>query len=216
MACVHGDQMHFLIWKHGFHAEVFVASALVDITKFMIGPFSLTVLDEPGVENLVHVNNSLIDMYGKCGLFYDVVKLFSRNAYPLSDHTIWVCEHVVCYKFFGHNHGHANQVVELLKEMLREEITPDYITFISVLSACSHTGRVEEGFFYFNSMVEVHGSNPGYEHYACIVDLLGRAEQLNRAKRFIELMPIKPEAELLDLYYVAYEVSNFSYIFDIS
>ena len=62
----------------------------------------------------------------------------------------------------------------------------------------------------------MHGSNPGYEHYACIVDLLGRAEQLNRAKRFIELMPIKPEAELLDLYYVAYEVSNFSYIFDIS
>ncbi|KAG7022366.1 putative pentatricopeptide repeat-containing protein, partial [Cucurbita argyrosperma subsp. argyrosperma] len=172
LACVHGDQMHFLIWKHGFHAEVFVASALVDMyakccdmctaeknkvygscrSKFMIGPFSLTVLDELGVENLVHVNNSLIDMYA----------------------IIATCQ----------QHGHANQVVESLKEMLREEITPDYITFISVLSACSHTGRVEEGFFYFNSM-------------------------LNRAKRFIELMPIKPEAELLDLYYVAYEAIAF-------
>ncbi|KAG6588572.1 putative pentatricopeptide repeat-containing protein, partial [Cucurbita argyrosperma subsp. sororia] len=144
--------MHFLIWKHGFHAEVFVASALVDMyakccdmctaeknkvygscrSKFMIGPFSLTVLDE------VSFSSALV---------------FSTML-----------------------HGHANQVVESLKEMLREEITPDYITFISVLSACSHT-----------------------------VDLLGRAEQLNRAKRFIELMPIKPEAELLDLYYVAYE-----------
>ncbi|XP_021906562.1 putative pentatricopeptide repeat-containing protein At3g23330 [Carica papaya] len=45
-------------------------------------------------------------------------------------------------------------------------------------------------------MSKVHGMNPGHEHYACMVDLLGRAGQLEEAKDLIESMPIKPDSSV--------------------
>ncbi|XP_063946205.1 pentatricopeptide repeat-containing protein At2g13600-like [Daucus carota subsp. sativus] len=93
-------------------------------------------------------------------------------------------------------HGCAHQAIELFKNMLEEGIKPSYITFVSVLSACSHTGRVDEGFYYFNAMSEQHNINPGHEHYACMVDLLSRAGRLGEAKNFVDSMPIKPGASV--------------------
>ncbi|GAA0168641.1 hypothetical protein LIER_23313 [Lithospermum erythrorhizon] len=80
--------------------------------------------------------------------------------------------------------------------MLQEGIKPDYITFVSVLSACGHSGLIDQGFSYFNSMSVRHDVNPGPEHYACMIDLVSRAGRLQEAKRFVDAMPIVPNASV--------------------
>ncbi|KAK9291415.1 hypothetical protein L1049_019362 [Liquidambar formosana] len=135
------------------------------------------------------VASSLITMYAKCGNLVDAYRVFEE----IEDRNVvcWTAMIAACQQ-----HGCADQVIELFEDMLREGIKPDYITFVCVLSACSHTGRVEEGFAYLNSMTKLHDMSPGAEHYACMVDLLGRAGRLDEAKRFVEAMPIKPDSSV--------------------
>lgn len=73
---------------------------------------------------------------------------------------------------------------------------PDHVTFIGVLSACSHTGLVDKGWQYFDSMKREYFITPRVEHYACMVDLLGRAGQLDEAYNFIKRMPVEPDASV--------------------
>ncbi|KAL7205559.1 hypothetical protein ACSBR2_018488 [Camellia fascicularis] len=135
------------------------------------------------------VTSPLITMYAKCGSLVDAHRVFEER----DDQNVvsWTAM-ISAYQ----QHGHANRVIELFEEMLQDGIKPDYITFVSVLSACGHTGRIKEGFAYFNSMTEIHNMSPGLEHYACIVDLLGRAGRLHEAKKFADSMPIKPDASI--------------------
>ncbi|GMG99814.1 hypothetical protein Nepgr_001654 [Nepenthes gracilis] len=132
------------------------------------------------------VASALITMYAKCGSLTDALRVFEdidgRNV---------VCWTAIIAAF--QQHGCANKVIEYFESMLQEGISPDYITFVCVLSACGHTGQVREGFSYYNSMTTVHNMDPGPEHYACMVDLLGRSGRLEEAERFIELMPMKPD-----------------------
>ena len=93
--------------------------------------------------------------------------------------------------------GHGVQVVDRFKKMLEHGIPPDHITFVSVLSSCSHSGLVEQGRKYFKLMTQVHKITPSTEHYACIVDMFGRAGLLSEAKQFIDQMRVKPDASVL-------------------
>ncbi|GAV74508.1 PPR domain-containing protein/PPR_2 domain-containing protein/DYW_deaminase domain-containing protein [Cephalotus follicularis] len=142
-----------------------------------------------GFLNYPVVASSLITMYTKSGSLGDAYRVFELIEY----------RNVVSWTaMIGafQQHGCANQVIELFEKMLGEGIKPDYITFVSVISACSHGGRVEEGYAYFNSMEKLHGLRPGHEHYACMVDLLGRAGRLDEAKKFIEAMPIEADSSV--------------------
>ncbi|CAJ1871168.1 unnamed protein product [Sphenostylis stenocarpa] len=135
------------------------------------------------------VSSSLVTMYGKCGSFFDAYGVFRETKD--CNVVCWTAMITVC-----HQHGCANEAIELFEEMLKEGVVPEYITFVSVLSACSHTGKVDDGFKYFNSMANVHSIEPGLEHYACMVDLLGRVGRLEEARRFIESMPIEPDSSV--------------------
>ncbi|XP_068664240.1 pentatricopeptide repeat-containing protein At5g04780, mitochondrial-like [Aristolochia californica] len=132
------------------------------------------------------VGSSLITMYAKCGTLDDATRVF----YEIKDQNVvtWTAIIAACQQ-----HGCGARVIKHFEEMLKANVKPDYITFVCVLAACSHNGLVEEGCQYFNSMSQVHGMNPGSEHYACMVDLLGRAGKLDEAKSFIKSMPIKPD-----------------------
>lgn len=83
------------------------------------------------------------------------------------------------------DHGKAQEALDVFSEMQKEGIKPNQVTFISVLNTCSHAGLIEEGCKYFRLMTEVYSIEPLNEHYACMVDLLGRAGQLERAYNFI-------------------------------
>lgn len=81
-------------------------------------------------------------------------------------------------------------------EMLDIGIQPNEVTFVGVLTACSHGGLVEEGHKLFTDMWRVHKLKPRIEHYGCMVDLLGRAGLIDEAMEFVEHMPIEPDASI--------------------
>lgn len=80
--------------------------------------------------------------------------------------------------------------------MQQAGVKPNNITFVCVLSACSHAGLVDEGRHYFDSMFCDHGIMSTSEHYACMVDLLGRAGRIKEAEELINKMPIEPSASV--------------------
>ncbi|KAM7471430.1 hypothetical protein LguiA_009613 [Lonicera macranthoides] len=88
--------------------------------------------------------------------------------------------------------GRCKQALSLFHQMQRAHTTPDEITLLGVLCACSHAGFVDEGRHYFKSMTQIWGIQPRIEHYGCMVDLLSRAGFLDEAHGLVEIMPIKP------------------------
>ncbi|CAA6671025.1 unnamed protein product [Spirodela intermedia] len=83
---------------------------------------------------------------------------------------------------------------ESSRDSSEREVKPDHITFVAILSACSHIGLVEEGRKILEAMVSVYGMELRMEHYACGVDLFGRAGRLHEAQKLISSMPFEPNA----------------------
>ncbi|KAL5988316.1 Pentatricopeptide repeat-containing protein [Asimina triloba] len=137
--------------------------------------------------NQISVNNALVAMYSKCGNLEDAGRLFERMP---AHNTVSFNSMISGYA----QHGHGIKALNLFKHMLELDIAPTGITFISVLSACVHTGKVDEGWDYFNSMSERFGIMPEAEHYSCMIDLLGRAGKLDEAHNLILKMPFEPGA----------------------
>ncbi|XWS48026.1 hypothetical protein CRYUN_Cryun13aG0036700 [Craigia yunnanensis] len=91
-------------------------------------------------------------------------------------------------------HGYGEEAIQAFHEMEGCGIRPDWITFVSLLYACSHAGLIEQGCSYFSRMKDVYDMEPTIEHYGCMVDLYGRAGYLQKAYDFVCQMPISPNA----------------------
>ncbi|WOK92255.1 hypothetical protein Cni_G00946 [Canna indica] len=135
--------------------------------------------------NQISVENALISMYSKCGNLRDARLLFERMP---KRNTVSFNTMIAAYA----QHGLGLEAIDLFQEMLESGNEPTSITFISVLSACAHTGRVDEGWKHFNSMKHKYDIEPGEEHYSCIIDLLARAGKFEEAKKLIKTMPCDP------------------------
>ncbi|KAF8392288.1 hypothetical protein HHK36_022630 [Tetracentron sinense] len=134
------------------------------------------------------LGSALIDMYCKCGSIERAVMVFKGATER--DVTLWTTM-IAGFAF----HGHGSKALELFLEM-QEDLIPNRVTFVAVLTACSHSGMVDQGLKIFNSMKDNYGIEPGVEHYGCLVDLLGRAGRLIEAKDVIENMPMKPSRSI--------------------
>ncbi|KAM5578827.1 hypothetical protein ABKV19_008907, partial [Rosa sericea] len=88
---------------------------------------------------------------------------------------------------------HGDDALMLFSMMKDQGIKPNSFTFTAVLTACKHSGLVDEGRKHFESMIKDYSLVPGVEHYACVVDLLGRPGCLLEAYKFIERMPVEPD-----------------------
>ncbi|KAF6161599.1 hypothetical protein GIB67_009478 [Kingdonia uniflora] len=131
------------------------------------------------------VNNSLIDMYAKCGSI--------KNAWLVFD-TMSVCDEVSWNSMISaySMHGLGGEALNIFEKMRKTDVKPNKITFVGVLSACSNTGLLDKGRSYFTSMCRDYGVEPCIEHYTCMVWLLGRSGHLNEASKLIEEMSCKP------------------------
>ncbi|MED6149877.1 hypothetical protein PIB30_066849 [Stylosanthes scabra] len=131
------------------------------------------------------LGSALVDMYAKCGSIVKAVQVFERL--PKSNVITW-------NSILGGlaMHGKANDVFDYFARMERSGVPPSDVTYIAILSACSHAGLVDKGRSYFNHMVNA-GFVPRIEHYGCMVDLLGRAGYLEEAEELILNMPIKSD-----------------------
>lgn len=136
-----------------------------------------------------YVTNALVDMYVKCGALVLARSLF--DMIPSKDLISWT----VMIAGYG-MHGFGSEAVATFNEMRNAGVEPDEVSFISILYACSHSGLLDEGWGFFNIMREECNIEPKLEHYACMVDLLARTGNLLKAYRFIETMPIEPDATI--------------------
>ncbi|KAJ1272404.1 hypothetical protein BS78_06G199600 [Paspalum vaginatum] len=135
------------------------------------------------------VANTVITMYAKCGRILEARKVF--DFLNVKDLVSWNAM-ITGYS----QHGMGKQAIEIFDHMLKRGVKPDYISYVAVLSACSHSGLIQEGKSYFDMMKRDHNISPGLEHFSCMVDLLGRAGHLMEAKDLIDEMPMKPTAEV--------------------
>lgn len=133
------------------------------------------------VESDVFVTTGLVDLYAECGYITEARMLFDKMAER--DLASWNTMISALAQ-----HGYAEMALEIFQELLDlPDIEPNHITFVAVLSACSHGGLVEEGYQYFQMIRE-----PTIDHYACLVDMVGRAGRLEEARHIIQEMPFGP------------------------
>lgn len=138
-----------------------------------------------GTEIDVCVDNALVDMYAKCGCMDD-----ARGAFRLMNYRSvisWTTMIMGCAQ-----NGQAREALEIFEEMRLEGVEPNDITLICVLYACSQGGFIDKGWKYFSSMTHDHGISPGEDHYACMVNLLGRGGHTKEAEELILKMPFQP------------------------
>ncbi|XP_062195390.1 putative pentatricopeptide repeat-containing protein At1g17630 [Phragmites australis] len=132
------------------------------------------------------VENGLTNMYAKCGRVAAARKVFNRMK--TRDLISWNSM-IAGYGM----HGLCDEALAMFADMAGAMVEPDSVTFVAVLSACSHAGRVLEGRRLFDQMVQGHKIFPSMEHYTCMVDLLGRAGLLKDASELIKTMPMRPD-----------------------
>ncbi|KAL6207724.1 hypothetical protein ACLB2K_018678 [Fragaria x ananassa] len=142
--------------------------------------------DKKRLLQAVSVCNALIEMYVKCGCIDQAWQLFDQ----MSGRDVISWSTMIAGLA---NNGKACEAFKLFQDMQRAKIAPDVITFLGLLSACSHAGLWKEGLHYFDFMREEYKIEPGIEHYGCLVDLLGRAGHLDQALDKIQQMPMKPD-----------------------
>ncbi|KAL0907758.1 hypothetical protein M5K25_022193 [Dendrobium thyrsiflorum] len=139
------------------------------------------------LESDVVVESALVDMYSKCGRIDYASKVF--NFMPLKNEYTWNA------MISGYaRHGQGTKALELFRMMQDSNLQPDHVTFVGVLSACSHAGLVEEGLDSFESMSKEYNLIPRIEHYSCVVDLLGRADEIDKMEDFLKGMKIVPNS----------------------
>ncbi|KAH7366424.1 hypothetical protein KP509_18G077400 [Ceratopteris richardii] len=132
--------------------------------------------------NHVVLGAALVDMYAKCGVLKRAQRLL--DELPAGNVVSWSA----LISGFAQE-GLWEDAVKCFQCMLEKGLTPNRVTFSSMLHACSHSGLVDEGLLYFANMAPMYGIVPDSEHYTCMVDLLGRAGHFEKATELIQRMP---------------------------
>ncbi|GJN13745.1 hypothetical protein PR202_gb00486 [Eleusine coracana subsp. coracana] len=135
------------------------------------------------------VASSLVDVYSKCGHIKKAYAVFSDM-----EHKNVVLWNAMIASFT--KHGHPQEVMILFEKMHQAGIFPNEVTYLSVLSVCSHAGFVEEARRYFSLLMSDQTVEPNVLHYSCMVDVLGRSGNIDEAWQLIQQMPFEPTASM--------------------
>lgn len=177
----------------GFHPDdvtcLLLLQACANLNSLGFGERVHNYIIDNEYGNLVHISNSLIAMYSRCGYVEKAYEVFKgmRNKNVVS----WTA----IITGLSSN-GYGKEAIEAFTEMLKLGIEPHEQTFTGVLSACSHSGMVDEGWKLFISMTKDFGIVPNVHHYGCMVDLLGRAGLLDQAYNLVLAMRVTPDAKI--------------------
>ncbi|PKA54108.1 Pentatricopeptide repeat-containing protein [Apostasia shenzhenica] len=195
MAAAHDCDQAFELFQQmlaeGFEPDEFSFSSVLNACGLSSHFLHVTSLHGRMVKSgffpsFVVVQNALMDAYGKCGCICDAKKTFDET--DLVDIISWNTI-ISCYGF-----SDAPKAAFLLfQKMKASGLKPNRVTFVSLLSACSHAGMLDEGLHYFEIMTKQYGIIPDVAHYTCLVDNMGRRGELYRAYQFIKEMPIEPD-----------------------
>uniref|UniRef100_A0A0D9WZ27 Pentacotripeptide-repeat region of PRORP domain-containing protein n=1 Tax=Leersia perrieri TaxID=77586 RepID=A0A0D9WZ27_9ORYZ len=191
----HGDGLQsikffrrMLTEKVGFDSVTLVSvlSACARLGALETGKWVHELARSHELDTDARIANVLVDMYAKCGEI-----AYAREVFD------GLCRRsVVSWSAMINayaNHGEAEEALKLFSLMKGEGVRPNSFTFTAVLMACCHSGLVDEGLKHFNSIAADYQISPTLEHYACMVDMLGRAGRLVEAYAIIRGMPIQPD-----------------------
>ncbi|CAL1373846.1 unnamed protein product [Linum trigynum] len=131
-----------------------------------------------GFHSNSYLSAALVDMYSNCGRLDTGVQVFSNSRER--NVTAWnsmISAHG--------NNGEGRKAIALFNEMLRSGVVANKSTFVSLLSACGHSGLVDEGMYYYGCMLEKYGVQPTVDHQVYMVDMLGRSGRLEKALDFV-------------------------------
>ncbi|KAK4752933.1 hypothetical protein SAY87_021731 [Trapa incisa] len=167
---------------------VVIVSACSELGALSFGRSIHDSIRHGNLTSIISVSNAFINMYSKCGAVKEALATFHdmkvRNTLTWNTIILGLAKH-----------GYADEAMRLFTRMLKERLQrPDGITFLGVLCACSHCGRVEEGMEYFEIMREKFMIQPTIKHYGCMVDMMGRAGLVDEAYRLIQTMSIECNA----------------------
>ncbi|CAH8301535.1 unnamed protein product [Eruca vesicaria subsp. sativa] len=131
--------------------------------------------------------STLITMYSKCGCLDDVCAVFkSMNNPDIVAWTAFISGHAY--------YGNASEALRLFEEMVSCGMKPNSVTFIAVLTTCSHAGMIEQGKRYLDTMLPKYNVAPTIDHYDCMIDIYSRAGLLDEALKFMKNMPFESDA----------------------
>ncbi|XP_073037876.1 pentatricopeptide repeat-containing protein At5g39350-like [Primulina eburnea] len=159
-------------------------SACRHLQNLHISNSILAFVVQKGFDKDVAISNALIDLFGKCGSIPSAKKLF--DLLPQKDTKSWN----IMINVYGLN-GDGESALSLYSQMRLLGLKLDKVTYMGILSACSHSGLVQQGRMVFNCMIQ-DGVLPCMEHYACILDLLGRKGYLKEARDIVQNLLCKP------------------------
>ena len=142
-----------------------------------------------GLDSDVSLGNAFVNMYAKCGSIED-----ARQVFDKMDKRDVISWNVMIGGLA--QHGSGQDALEIFEQMKRERVKPNDVTFVGVLTACSHGGLVDECRRHFCSLSQDYGIVPTVEHYGCLVDLLGRAGHFDEAVTVIKGMPFVANAQI--------------------
>ncbi|XP_022998231.1 pentatricopeptide repeat-containing protein At2g02750 [Cucurbita maxima] len=137
---------------------------------------------------------ALIDMYMKCGCLSSAQRLFDQFGFKPKDTIFWNA----MISGYGNN-GENKSAFDIFDRMLEEGVHPNAATFTSLLSICSHCGQVDKGWQFFKMMNKKYDLQPDRDHYNCMIDILGRAGQLGKARKLLEELPEPSMSSLASL-----------------
>lgn len=136
------------------------------------------------------LGTALLTMYAKCGSINSAMRIFADM--PHRDQQAWAAVITALAA-----HGQGRRALHLFHEMVSRGLRPDGVTYVGVLSACSHAGLTEEACHHFNCMTKAYNIPPGAEHYGCMVDVLGRAGRVEEAWVMVRSMPVETDEYVL-------------------
>lgn len=164
-----------------------VLSACASLGALDYGRWVHECIDRRGIKWDIQIGTAMIDMYAKCGCIKMALQIFIEMP----------CKNIVTWNALLGGlamNGHWHEARRQFGEMTRSNIRPNEVTFLTILTACCHSGLVDEGRIYFHQMMrEPYNVSPRLEHYGCMVDLLCRAGLLDEAQKLIKNMPMQPD-----------------------
>ncbi|KAG1346322.1 pentatricopeptide repeat-containing protein, chloroplastic-like [Cocos nucifera] len=164
---------------------VSVLSACAQLGSVEVGEHIGNYVEIQGFALGVYVGSALVDMYSKCGNIKRARWIFNR----MHQRDVVTWNSMIGGLAFN---GFAKDAIELYQMMMEENLKPDDITFVALLTACTHVGLVDQGLKFFHGMRPNHSIVPKIEHCACMVDLLCRSGRLEDAYKFIREMEVEP------------------------
>ena len=160
---------------------VTVLGACSDLAGLPEGQQIHQMISKTVFQESTYVVSALINMYSKCGDFHVARKMFDDGLSGHMDLIAWNGM-IAAYA----HHGYGNEAITLFNKMQVLGFQANDVTYVGLLTACSHAGLFDEGFKYFEELLKNRYIQVREDHYTCLIDLCGRAGRLDEALDIIE------------------------------